>query len=418
MLLLQPVPRVAGRQVLAVERLVAKAFAVLVDPQRVRVAAFPRRAPQRFALVGLAGHAVPEEHAEVVAGHAGELRADFTAEDQVVAFDVRLAHRLPLGQALVVLRKIRVPVVAAAREHDAALGANEEVLAVPFGAHADDPAAFADQLAHRGLGERGDVAVDASCLDEVRHHARAEAADVLRQALAHRRKVPLEDARQAAPLEQLVVGDAGGHVRGRRVGLLLPLAEGLAAEQLDLEVTAVGHRAGGVREVVVGEVLDDLPFHAGLLFEIPSRFGAFFEERFLQVVLRVTAGEEVEVSEASVAVVWFVFGRHLVIARHEHFAARVRADAAELRCFVEHGDFGPFVVRDDGGGERAEARAYGDDIDLQIPVIWRCHVSPSQRTVRSRFRRGSARAHLHEGRAHAPRSRSAPSRARGGPRRR
>ena len=60
---------------------------------------------------------------------------------------------------------------------------------------------------------------------------------------------------------------------------------------------------------------------------------------------------------------------HFVIVGHEDFAAAEGAKPAELARFFEHDDGSATVVRDDGGAERAQAGAYGDEVGFQIPTL-------------------------------------------------
>ena len=153
------------------------------------------------------------------------------------------------------------------------------------------------------------------------------------------------------------MGQAQRHVR-REVGLVLPLEQRLALEELDLQVTPRGDRARRVGIVVVGEVLDGLPLHAAGLFEITRRHRPSLKEQPRELGIGVAPGEEVEIGLRRF---WIV--RRFMVARDKDLATRVCADAAELRSLLGDEDRQAFVVRGERGGDRGEAGARADPVE-------------------------------------------------------
>ena len=231
------------------------------------------------------------------------------------------------------------------------------------------------QLLDRRLQVGGDLAVDERVLDEVGHHAGAEAAHVLGHALPEHGEVPAHDAGEAAPTEQLVVRDSVRHVR-RQERLFPPVAEVVPLDELDLEVAAGGQRARRVRIVIIGKLLDELPFDARLVAEPLDRFDAGVDEHALQLGIFVAGAEELQILEAALARVGDAGGRLQVIVGQEDLTARVGADAAQLARLLEDDDLLAGVVRDDGRAEAAQARADRNHVHFQVPFAAIEHREP------------------------------------------
>ena len=149
---------------------------------------------------------------------------------------------------------------------------------------------------------------------------------------------------------------------------MLPGAELRAFEEGGAEVAGAAARAGRVGEVVVGQSLDRVPRHAGLLLEVLDGGLHRREQLVLEHRIGEAARDELEIRAPGFVRVVDAERLHLVVVRDEDLAAAVGADAAEFRRLVEDYRAQTEVVRRDRRRNRAESGTHGDEVDFQVPL--------------------------------------------------